>query len=298
VEAPKKEVLVIPLFALAAVLAVAPETAQSAPAAGDQAIVITGQKDTRKTVEQFVRSLTPTFWRGQVSRFEHSVCPGVYGLAKPQADAVINRMRAVAKSVGIVVDREPCYPNVFVIATSEKKLLLDELEKHRGEIFGDMTRESVRAMQDDPEPAAAWQLRGAPISASGFDLRWDPSLGWINQTTDAASHITEAARPQFDGAVVVVEKRALAGMTTTQLADYSIMRALTGADPEKLGNSSAPTILHVLDVPIGGQAPITMTKWDFAFLKGFYAVRRELRAGAQRGTITDTMTKQLKSARP
>jgi hypothetical protein len=289
---------VIPLFALAAVLAVAPETAQSAPAAGDQAIVITGQKDTRKTVQQFVRSLTPTLWQGQISRFEHSVCPGVYGLAKRQAEAVVDRMRVVAKSVGVVVDREPCYPNIVVIATSDKKVLLQELEKHRGEIFGGMTDDHIRAMERDPEPAAAWQLRGAPISASGMDLRWDRTWGWINQTTDASSHITETARPQFDGAAIIVEKRALADMTTTQLADYSMIRALTGADPEKLGNSGAPTILHVLDVPIGGQAPITMTKWDFAFLKGFYDVRRELRAGAQRGTITDTMAKQLESARP
>ena len=280
-------------FALAGLTA-SPAQPQPQTSPADQAIVITGQKDTRKTVEQFVRSLTPTLWQGQISRFEHSVCPAVYGLAKPQTEAVVNRMRAVAKSVAITVDHEPCYPNVVVIATSDKKMLLDELERHRGEIFGGMSRDEVRAMESDPEPAVAWQLRGAPISASGVELVWDDKLGaWVNRTTDASSHITESDRPQFDAAVVVVEKRALTGVTTTQLADYAIIRALTGADPAKLGNSGAPTILHVLDVPIGGTAPITMTKWDFAFLHGFYDVRRELRAGAQRSAIADSVAKTV-----
>jgi hypothetical protein len=207
-------------------------------------------------------------------------------------------MREVANSVGITVDTDHCSPNVVVIATSDKKMLLEELEEHRGEIFGGMTRDQVRAMERSPEPAVAWQLRGPPISASGEDLYWDDRLGaWVNRTTDASSHITESGRPQFDASVVVVEKRALTGMTTTQLADYANIRALTGADPAKLGNSGAPTILHVLDVPIGGVAPVTMTKWDFAFLRGFYDTRRNLRAGAQRSAIADTVVKSVQGGR-
>jgi hypothetical protein len=276
---------------LSAMLAGSPAAPQTTTAPTDQAIVVTGTKQTRKTVEQFVRDLTRTIWNGQISRFEHSVCPAVYGLAKPQADAVTDRMRAVAKNVGVVVEGSHCGPNVLLIVTSNKRALLEELERHRGEIFGGMPRRLVRDMERDRSPAAAWQLRGPPISASGMDLRWDARLGaWINNTTDAASHISEASRPQFDGAVVVVERRALAGLTITQLADYAAIRALTGADPANLGNSGAPTILHVLEVPMGGETPITMTKWDLAFLKGFYDVHRNMRANAQRSEITDSMT--------
>jgi hypothetical protein len=278
----------------AAIASANPVTPQIVPAPGDQAIVVTGERETRKTVEQFVRSLTPTIWQGQISRFEHSVCPAVYGLAKAQADAVTNRMRAIARNVGIVVEGSHCGPNVLLIVTGNKRALLEELERHRGEIFGGMPRRLVREMERDPSPAAAWQLRGRPISASGMDLRWDAKLGaWMNYTTDAASHITEGSRPQFDGAVVVIERKALAGLTVTQLADYAAIRALTGADPAKLGNSGAPTILHVLDVPMGGETPITMTKWDLAFLKGFYDVHRNMRANAQRSEITDSMEKTI-----
>jgi hypothetical protein len=281
----------IAMFAYTAALAATPAPSEST---GDQAIVVTGQKDTRKTVRQFVRSLTPTLFSGQITRFEHSVCPAVYGLEKPQSEAVAKRMRQVAQSVGIVVEREPCAANVVLIVTADKRVFLKEVERHAGEIFGQMTTSDIHQMERDPSPAAAWYLQDRPISARGVDLFWDPKLGgWENRTTEGASHITIASRPQFAGAAILVERKALIGLTVTQLADYAIIRALTGANPEKLGNSGAPTILHVLNVPIGGEAPVTMTQWDFAFLRGFYDVRRELRAGAQRGTITDIMTKKL-----
>lgn len=285
-------------IALAAVATAAAAQPASQPAAASDAgnpIVVTGQKESRKAIQDFVRDLTPTLWEGKVSRFEHEVCPGVYGLAKPQAQAVEDRIRIVGKSVGIDVAGPGCAPNLVVIATSDKKVLLEELWKHRGEYFGDVPRGHVRDMETDPEPAAVWQLRGAPISASGMDLRWDDRTGaWMNNTTDAGSRITQSARPQFDGAVVVVEKKALADLTTTQLGDYAAIRALTGADPGKLSNSGAPTILHVLEVPVGGQAPITMTKWDYSFLKGFYDTRRNVSAARQRSAIGESMEKQIK----
>ena len=286
------------MFALAALLAVPASPAPGAAAPpGDEAIVVSGQRDTQKAVQNFVRSLTPTLWRGQISRFEHSVCPAAYGLARPQAEAVMARIRLVAASVGIPVEKPGCAPDVVLIATSDKTMLLEELWRQRGEYFGDMTHDDVRALERAPEPAAAWQLRGAPINASGMDLYWDDAKGtWVNNTVDASSRLADSARPQFDGAVVVVERKALVGLTITQLADYAAIRALTGADPAKLANSGAPSILHVLEVPIGGTAPVTMTKWDFAFLRGFYDVRRYLPTGAQRSAIANSMSKDLNSA--
>jgi hypothetical protein len=114
-----------------------------------------------------------------------------------------------------------------------------------------------------------------------------------NTTIDSPSRLTDLDRPQFDAAVVVVERKALIGLTVTQLADYTAMRSLTGANPAKLGNSAAPTILHVLDVPIGGEAPVTMTEWDFAFLKNFYDVSRTMHTSAQRSAITRNLAKTV-----
>ena len=259
--------------------------------------MVTGQRNERQAVSDFVHALTPTLWEGQISRFEHSMCPAVVGLAPAQAKAVEQRMLLVAKAAGIVVEDRNCDANVILIVTSDKKAFMDELRRHHGEYFGDMTRERIRDLEREPGPAAAWQLRGPPINAAGQDLYEDPGTGqYINRTIEGSSRLTEAVRPQFDAAVVVIERRALTGLTVTQLADYAAIRALTGADPARLGNSGAPTILHVLEVPEGGETPITMTSWDLAFLKGFYDVRRNLHAGAQRSAISDSMAKDVQTS--
>jgi hypothetical protein len=280
--------------AMAAPLAAQPAAApQTSTEPGDEAIVVTGQKESRQAIQDFVGALTKIPSYQQLSRFEHSVCPAVYGLPKAQADSVANRIRLIAKTIGIVVGGDRCVPNVLVVATSDKLAFLEELRKHRADDFG-ITDSQIHALEKQPGPAAAWQIQGPPMTADGQDLDVDPTVGQVvNRTIAGSSRITEPVRPQFDGAMVVVERKALLGLTITQLADYAAIRLLTGADPSHLGNSGAPTILHVLEVPIGGTAPITMTQWDFAFLRGYYDASRNLHTSAQRSSISDSMTKNL-----
>ena len=285
------------LFAFAFAAALAAQVPAEAPPT-DDAIVVTGQKDTRKAVDDFVRSLTTTTSGGQLSRFEHEVCPAVFGIPKPQADAVANRIRLVAKSVGIVVGAQGCTPNVLLLVTSDKKAFLEELRRHRGDDFG-ISGRKFKALEEAPGPAAAWQVQGPAMSADGVGLTEDTTQGVVvNRTVAPSSRITVPVHPQFDASIVVVERKALVGVTTTQLADYTAIRALTGADPARLGNSGAPTILHVLEVPIGGEAPITMTKWDYGFLTSYYDARRDLGTGAKRSAIARGMDDQLGAKRP
>jgi hypothetical protein len=286
--------LILSILLLAAI-AVPPPAPQSG---ADQGIVVTGQKDERKAVQAFVKALTPTESGGQLSRFEHEVCPAVYGLARPQADAVADRIRLVAKTVGIVVGKPDCAPNVLVVATTDRNAFLEQLRNHRADDFG-ITDSQIRNLEREPGPAAVWQVQGPPMSADGSDLYVDPGTGFMtNKTIEPTGRITEAVRPQFDGAMVVIDRKALADLTVTQLADYAAIRALTGADPARLGNSGAPTILHVLEVPPGGEAPVTMTSWDLSFLKGYYDAQRNLHTSAQRSAITNSMTKDLKRPQP
>ncbi|HEX5257625.1 MAG TPA: hypothetical protein VFW35_02455 [Sphingomicrobium sp.] len=282
------------LFAFAAALsALAPPGDPQPEPPADQAIVVTGQKNMQKAVDDFVRSLTPGDVHGELSRFEHEVCPAVFGLAEPQAQAVEDRIRLVAKSVGIVVASGRCAPNVLLLVTSDKTAFLRELQRHSADDFG-LSDRQFHDLEQQPGPAVAWQVQGPEMTADGVDLTEDTTQGVVvNRTVDPSSRITQPVHPQFKASAVVVERKALVGLTTTQLADYTAIRALTGADPARLGNSSAATILHVLEVPIGGEAPVTMTKWDYDFLLGFYNAQRDLRAGAQRSAISRGMATKL-----
>lgn len=269
---------------------------KSDPQVTDQStIVVTGERPSRDAINNFVRSLTPVASNAQISRLERSVCPVTFGLPEVQAAAVARRMRLVARSVGLSTAKEGCTPNVLVIATFDKRALLELVRKERPDYLATLSREQVADLERAPGPALAWQLADSEVNADGTEMPWDPKTGWvINSTVVHASRLTVTARPRFYAAIVVVERHSLEGLTTTQLADYAAMRAYTGADPARLGSSSAPTILHVLDAPMGTAVPVTMTSWDFGFLHGFYASRRDVRTASQRSSIADTMGKDIR----
>jgi hypothetical protein len=286
------------LIASSALAGGAPAAAQPAPPPADQStIVVTGQRNTKERITDFVRALTPVPWNRQISRFEQSVCPAVSGLPAPQEQAVAKRIAVVAKSIGLDVGGARCTPNIVVIVTADKAAFLQQLRRYRADYFGDLTRNQVKRVLRQPGPAAAWQLAGPDLNASGVEINYDPSMGMpVNRTTDAGSRITAAARPQFESAVVVIERGALDGLTTTQLADYAAMRAFARIDATQVEGASAPTILRVLETPMGAPVPITMTEWDFGFLRGLYTAPPNLSTAAQRSEIAKTVANSIASS--
>lgn len=256
-------------------------------------IVVTGTRDAKKDIQDFVRALTPVRIGGGLSRFEQSVCPVVVGLPARQGGAVANRMRRIAKAVDIDVGGADCVPNVVVMVTKDKNVLVEELRRRHPHYFGEMSRSQIRKRARQPGSAVAWQTEGRPVSARGVELFYDPAIdAYVNQTTDAASRIETGGRRQFDGAVVVVERAALAGLTVTQLADYAALRAFTGADPTKLKSNAVPTILRILDAPAGSEVPASLTERDLAFLRGYYSSPLNHHTGAQRSAISRTIEQE------
>jgi hypothetical protein len=279
--------LSIILFALAG-SAVA---AQQPPPSDDSAIVVTGEKISKDDISAFVKGLTKVGSNGQLSRFEHEVCPMALGLGSEQRQIVENRIRAVANAVDIAVGKAKCSPNILLIVAGDKRAVMEELWRHHSYVYGDVSGKHIRDLIRSPDQVAAWQIDGPPM-ADGKDVPTDLMSGVpINRTTTRGSRLTAAAYPQFAAAVVIVSRDALVGLTTIQLADYAAMRTLTGADPARLAGSGPTSILRVMAAPEGSEVPITMTEWDLAFLRGYYDARRNLTAAAQRSSITEGMTK-------
>ena len=270
------------------VAAAAAATRQPPPPDADQSpIVVTGDKASRNSVRDFVRDLTP-LRSGGLGRFEDDVCPIVHGLAPQQNEAVAARIRLVARTAGIDVARPKCSPNVVLIVASGKKTVLTELRRRHIDYFGDVSGNRIRQLINSPEPVLAWQIDGRPMNADGRELPQNAGR-YENHTTARASRLAITDRPQFMASVVVVEFDALEGLSIRQLADYVTLRALTGADPARLRGTVPPTILRAFDTPFGGDVPITLTEWDYAFLRGYYDARRNLNPVAQRGIITKSV---------
>ena len=256
-------------------------------------IVVTGTRDVEKQVSDFVGALTGKGSQRQLARFETEVCPAVVGLGATHKAAIEARLKVVAKAAGIPVAGPGCEPNAFVMIVGAKGAFIEALYSKKPDYFGGQTSTQVRRLMKAPGRSVAWQLQGK-VNARGVAMTDDSSLGVpINRTTEDASRITAAARPVFEAAAVVVEQAALAGLTTVQLADYAAMRLFAQTAPERLADSTAPTIATIIDAPPGSAVPLTLTEWDLSFLRGLYSTPKNLLAGAQRAHMGREIAKKV-----
>ena len=303
-EGPLPRPVVAALLLTALVLA-QPAGAQARPERSDgEQIVVTGNRDLKREVRDFVRALTPAPVHGQLSRFEREVCPTAIGTLPSQKQKLVGRMRRVADAAGIPLAREDCSPNVLLIVTEDKDEFINALRRQHPTFLGDMTSREVRRLLRDAGPAAAWQVDGPPLNADGqpigiarltvADEQPDADASfYLNDTSRAAARLSVGARGHFAAAVVLVESRALEGLTTTQLADYAAMRAFARMQPSRLPAGGPSTILRVLEAPMGSSVPLTLTPTDLRFLRGLYASAKNHYAGAQRSEIRQAVQAEL-----
>ena len=283
-------------FVMATLLAASAAQAQqpTRPRSPDE-IVVQGTRDRDRQVSQFVDSLTQAPVGGQLSRFDSAVCPAALGLPDYQNKAIVERIRKVAIEAGLRVAKANCQPNAYLIVAADKNDFLKALYKKRPDFFLDENGWPRRPMLDD-RAVSAWQVEGmldangVPVSNAVVDGR---PMGFRMVASTDSSRLRPASRPTFTAGFVVIEMKALVGITTTQLADYAAMRIFTRSDPKQLEKSSAPTILKLLDTPIGGAAPITLTAWDLSFLKGLYSSEARQYANRQRSQIRQSVRRDL-----
>ena len=287
-------------FALgAALLAAAPAVAQEPPRQGEGSEIVVTATDVEVQIRDFVDALTQAPPRGQLSRFERRVCPAAIGIPAGQKQAVVSRIRRVAEAAGLKVGGPRCVPNVLLMVTSDKRAFLEALRRKHDYYFGDLTPSQVRRLVREPGPATAWQLQGPPRDSDGVEQSQGGEANlpgaeyYVNRSTRLASRVTPAARPHFQAAAVVVEARALEGLTTIQLADYAAMRAFARTDPARLPAGAPATILKVLEAPMGSEVPVTLTDWDLGFLRALYSSSDNLYAAAQRTEMRRRMAEEL-----
>ena len=281
----------------AALALVAPASAQDRPAdAQSSEIVVKGMRDQKRQVSEFVDALTDTHIGGQLSRFEEPACPAAVGLAAKQNETVAARMRSVAAAAGVPLGKQGCSPNVLIVVAEDKAAVIAQLEKKYSNALGDRVKVPKQA-----GPAAVWHLEGV-MDANGVpvgvavETADSPGGYYTVEMGDGSSRIRPSSRPHFLASVLVVEPAAVAGLTTTQLADYATVRLLARTDPARLAKSAAPTILNILDAPMGSEVPLTLTHWDFGFLKALYRSSEGRYANQQRKEMRGLMRKELEKA--
>jgi len=272
-------------------------------------IIIEQSRNRDKQIQDFVEALTPTRGGRQIGRYERPVCPAATGLSDEQNQRVVDRMREVAKEARIPLAKTKCGPNVIVVVVDGKDEFVAALRKEYPAFFtSPLGRDIVISKQVGS--AVAWHIEGMLDSNgndAGIQLAVDKLLkgfkvsslvqeqrkNYFTDSTDG-SRIKPSSRPHFISGIVIVERSALAGLETTQLADYAAMRLYGETDPERMEGSLIPTILTVIDSPMNRAIPLTLTKWDMTFLKSLYAIDGLRFAAGYRAAIRQRFRQELR----
>lgn len=292
----------LPLFA-AALLLTLPAAAQDKPAAAptptpapaedNGEIVVTGREVRDDQVRHFVTGLTGNLGRDPLPRFvDAELCPVSLGLTPAFDAAITTRMRRVAMAANIRVAREGCRANALVIFAADKDATIRALRKGYPQLFYQPTGAPVR-LRDRKEPVTSWVISDF-VDSEGVAVPIDTETGqYVLESSAPVSRITTPMRPIYRMSVLVIEIAAVEGLTVTQIADYAAMRTFTGADPDRVRGSGVPTILTIVDTPMGSEVPNSMTAWDLGFIRGLYAAPPNQRASAQSGGIRKHMVREV-----
>lgn len=232
-------------------------------------IILPSQKEQEAIASRYVRELTVIENFEALALYEPKVyCPAVLGLSDEVNGLIKARMRGVAAAAGIDPAEDGCRTSALVIFVDDKDAFITAFRREHPVYFISLKDRRWR-LPDEPGPAIAWQL-AQKIDDNGMPVGADENGIRIVSQAPGGSRLRAMTYTAIAMSIVLIERAAVRGFTTDQVADYAVMRTLTTANPNKLADSGAPTILTLLATPMGEEAFASLTAWDMAYLRSRY----------------------------
>lgn len=248
-----------------------------APAAGEPETVYTEaqhQKDlsaARWVVENLLRQSFSL--NNQYARWKTPICPHVYGLKPVAAWLVEHRIREVATMVGAPVDHaDPCRPNIGIVFTEQPQVTLDSIaDKSPLLVEGGNQKLAVHY------PVQAWYAT-LVVDYAGQktnDIPWEmvtPPLDGPPRIRANLSQLNTGVTSEMGAATVLVDSKAVTGMTVGELGDYLALMTLAQSGQHG-GCEETPSIANLMlsDCPAEDR-PRSLSNIDIILLKALYAV--------------------------
>jgi len=282
---------------LAAAAAASSIPAATVPAAADQPIVVQGSRDRRKPANDFLKKMVPPSMDEQFGRFEEPVCAGTVGLPDTLREEVLARIRLVADTVHIGTGKDGCKPNLLIIVVDDKKALIEGMQRTKEAYLYGLGADRRKRLANAPGPVAAWQISDV-VGADGMPLRVDGDGFPRLFTTVSPSRIRTTTRARIIGAIIVIEQRGLVQVTTRQLADFALIRALSPIQV-KDGQPPENSVASLFNAGVRAEdAPQSLTWWDVALLKALAETRSDALANVQRHEIRDRIVSEMAKIPP
>lgn len=303
------------MFGSIALLAISLAQPQTGPKPSTSDPIVVEGRDRRLTAADYVDKLLPSAMGAEIGRFEDALCPKVIGLAEPYNAQIIARIREVAKATSIDVKSGDCAPNLVIVTAPDKRAMIDSLRRSHPGYFTDIAPDQLKRLASSELPYASWQVTdviaadgmpvgkgsGMPAGTNGAvdpktgDMRVDADVARL-KTTMSPSRLRNTVKPRVLSSIVVVETKALNNVTTSQLADFALVKAMLPTERRERP-APASSILSLFNTGVApDRGPQSVTWWDVAFLKSLRSTPSDKNADIQKAEIRDQMVREIKKA--
>jgi len=287
------------LAAAAIIVTVASARAQSetasdrngAGAASEEQVVVTAPQ-IDQMVRSFVGEVSSAGQLDQLGRWDRRICPGVAGMRRQYAQALIDRLAVIAFSVGLDVGEPGCSPNVLIFLTEDSDALAQELVRQHGDLVSNRNRhgntrgrDALRDFATTSRPVRWWHVTQS-FTSDGFRV-----LPGEEVTVRSMGRLRRGTREDFDRVLIIIDAKRIDGIRFGAVADYVAMAVLAQLNPNA-DTSAYSTILNLFSDQ--SSRPTTITEWDLSYLNGLYAATRDARnADRQERDIARRMREQV-----
>jgi hypothetical protein len=204
---------------------------------------------------------------------------------------VIDQVATRADALDVTLGAPGCSPNLLIIFTTDSdrvaRVLVDEYRRVLGYFSTDGATRGRSAMEDfaaTPRAVRWWHVSNAADESGAVAVNRTIGGPPAVSTSAGGSRIENPTHQTFTRAIIVVDSARVAGMRIDSLSDYISMAALAQLDPDA-DTSAYPTILNAFNDGSPGNAELTLTDWDVAYLEGLYASPSNRDAGFTRRGI-------------
>lgn len=251
-------------------------TADVAPGLPKVTIEGTREKELLRKAEKFVhQTVVVTDWDGPLLRWSAPICPLAAGLPKSTGEYILERISQAARDAAAPLDGRVCNPNLYVIATNDPELLLDEWWTRNWLLFHTQHGlPPIRRFIHSRLPIRIWYntrigcADGASVTSTGPPA----TLGSISAIGNGPPLCTgvgariPALVESITSAIVVIDLRQTGNITLAQMADYVALISLAQVHLHA-DHGSEPSILQLFGHT---QPPQGMTVWDRNLLYALY----------------------------
>ena len=267
---------------------------------GPETIIVEGLrvKSLKKAIGGYVRGLTVMTSTDPLARYQPGAyCPAVVGLSDVLDNEIAGRMRRVAEAAGVKPAPLGCSTSALVFFVNDKQAFIKEFRRQQPAYFRD-PKGDLWSPPTERGPVASWQLT-QQFDPQGNALGRDPQTGIrIVASSQGGSRITSMITVAVAMSVVIIERKSLRGLSTTQIADYALMRSLTEFKPDSPGETKRFSVLGVMEAPMGTETPASLTPWDLAYIKARYDGDPRMYGNKQGATIRGSIKRALTGKKP